>query len=350
MKKLEGEMEIPKVEKRILELEDTPSIKGLTFRGFVGEDDFPKMLAVIDGSKRTDQIERGDTLQDVVNTYTHLINCDPYKDMIFAEIDGKVIGYNRGYWRLEAGDKRIFQHFGFLLPAWRRRGIGRTMMAGIEQRLYEVARGQPNEGACFYESMAGEKEIGTQVLLKSRGYQAVRHEFTMVRANLEDIPASPLPTGIEIRPVLDEHLDIIRAASMEAFRDHWGYSEALAPTVDQWKNDPNYDPSLWKVAWEGDQVVGMVLSYINRLENEEYRRKRGWTENICVRRPWRKRGVAQALIAESLRELKMRGFQEAALEVDTENLSGALHLYQRMGYRPVSRNSIYRRLMEITRD
>jgi ribosomal protein S18 acetylase RimI-like enzyme len=48
--------------------------------------------------------------------------------------------------------------------------------------------------------------------------------------------------------------------------------------------------------------------------------------------------------------LKMRWFQEAALEVDTENLSGALHLYQRMGYRPVSRNSIYRRLMEITRD
>jgi mycothiol synthase len=340
-------MENTKIEKSTIELENAPAIDGLSFRRFTGEEDFPKMLAVINTSKKVDQIERGDTLQDVINTYTHLINCDPYLDMIFAEIDGEVVAYNRGFWRVESDDKRIFQHFGFLLPAWRRRGIGQAMMAGIERRLHDVAAGQPKDSPCFYESMAEEKEIGTRTLLEKRAYLAVRHEFTMVRPNLEGIPDSQLPAGIELRPVLEDHLETIRSASLEAFRDHWGYSEALEPSVSQWKNSPNFDPSLWKVAWDGDQVVGMVLSYVNRQENEEYQRLRGWTENICVRRPWRKRGIAQTLIAESLRELKNRGYQEAALGVDTENLSGALHLYQRMGYQAVSRNSIYRKPMQL---
>jgi mycothiol synthase len=340
-------MEITKVEKSTIELDNTPDIDGLSFRRFSGEEDFPKMLAVINAGKKVDQIERGETLQDVINTYTHLINCDPYQDMIFAEIHGEMVAYNRGFWRVEVGGKRIFQHFGFLLPAWRRRGIGEAMMAGIERRLHDIAKGLPRDAACLYESIAEEKEIGAQTLLEGRGYQAVRHEFTMVRPNLEDIPISPLPAGIEVRPVLEEHLDTIRTASLEAFRDHWGYSEALEPSVDQWRNSPNFDPSLWKVAWDGDQVVGMVLGYVNRQENEEYQRLRGWTENICVRRPWRKRGIAQALIIESLVELKKRGYKEAALGVDTENLSGALRLYQRMGYQAVSRNTIYRKPMPV---
>ena len=65
-------------------------------------------------------------------------------------------------------------------------------------------------------------------------------------------------------------------------------------------SDPDFDPSLWRVAWQGDEVAGMVLSFINKDENEMYGRKRGYTENICVRRPWRKQGLAKALIALSL--------------------------------------------------
>ncbi len=87
----------------------------------------------------------------------------------------------------------------------------------------------------------------------------------------------------------------------------------------------------------------MVLNFVNHEENEEYKRQRGYTEGICVRRPWRRQGLAKALIARSFRVLKDLGLVEAALGVDTENPNGALQLYQGMGFRPVKRHTTYRK-------
>ena len=81
-------------------------------------------------------------------------------------------------------------------------------------------------------------------------------------------------------------------------------------------------------------------------ENSRHNRLRGYTEDVCVRRPWRRRGLARALLARSLQVLRERGMTEAALGVDTENPSGALRLYESLGYRPVQRWTVYRKPME----
>jgi mycothiol synthase len=91
----------------------------------------------------------------------------------------------------------------------------------------------------------------------------------------------------------------------------------------------------------------MVLNFIDKDQNEMYGRKRGYTENICVRRAWRKQGVAKALIAMSLKVLKERGMTEAGLGVDAENTSGALSLYKYMGYQEVKRMTIYRKEIKV---
>jgi ribosomal protein S18 acetylase RimI-like enzyme len=103
------------------------------------------------------------------------------------------------------------------------------------------------------------------------------------------------------------------------------------------------DTSLWRVAWDGDEVAGQVRSFINAEENERFHRKRGYTEHISVRRPWRRRGLARALIAASFPLLRARGMTEAGLGVDTQNVSGALGVYEKCGFRPISRSTIYRR-------
>jgi len=90
----------------------------------------------------------------------------------------------------------------------------------------------------------------------------------------------------------------------------------------------------------------MVLNFINRKENEEYGRQRGYTETICVRRPWRRQGVARALIARSLQTVKAQGMTEAALGVDTQNPSGARRLYESMGFRPVKSHTLYRKPLD----
>lgn len=322
---------------------EAPAIPGLSFRSFRGDSDFPKMVAVIAGSKVADRIERVDTPEQVANQYQHLINSDPYQDVLIAEVDGQVIGYSRVAWREEREGNLIFLHFGFLLPAWRRMGIGRAMLRQNQRHLRQIAAANPSPFPRYFESFCMDTEQGTEALLLSEGYSAIRHEFIMVRPDLENIPAAPLPEGLEVRPVEPYHWQAIVDANNEAFRDHWGYSDATRIQLEEMTASPNFNPSLWKVAWAGDQVAGMVMTFIDERENAEYNRKRGWTEGIGVRRPWRRMGVARALIAESLRMLKELGMNEAALGVDTQNPNGALQLYESMGYQPVQRQTIYRK-------
>ncbi len=324
-------------------LPDAPSISGLTFRKFQGEADYASMLAVIEGSKDVDGIERTDSLEDFKRAYEYLHNCDPYQDILIAEIEGELIGYNRVFWNKLDDGTRTYALFGFMLPKWRRRGIGRAMLHHAEKRLREIAADHPDEGPKFFQSWATDTEAGTTKLLESEEYKPVRYYFDMVRDLREPILEAPMPGGLEVRPVEDDHLWLIFDAMNEAFRDHWGHRDETKEELEQWMKYPQFKPEHWKVAWDGDQVAGMVQNIINEEENEEYKRKRGYTENICVRRPWRKRGLARALLTQNLSYLRHLGMTEAALGVDAENPSGALRLYESVGFHVVKRYTEYRK-------
>lgn len=145
--------------------------------------------------------------------------------------------------------------------------------------------------------------------------------------------------------MIEADLRKIWDANCEAFRDHWGFVEPLESMYDTWKENPDWDRTLTRVAWAGDEVVGMVLIFIPHSHNERSMRKCADTESICVRRPWRKMGVATALIAQCLHALRDAGFDEAALGVDAQNLSGALKIYERMGYKMVQRYTRFEKVM-----
>lgn len=323
-----------------------PAIPGLAFRRFRGREDYPLMLAVINGSKKADDIERSDTLEAITNNYDHLDNCDPYRDMIMAEANGQMVGYNRVFWEQQEDGTRLYGVFGFLLPDWRRRGIGSAMLALGEVRLREIAAEQAYAGPRFFQSFAAGGEKGAIAMLEGAGYRPVRYGYEMKRDLSEPFPDFAMPEGLEVRPVRDEHLRAIWEADNEAFRDHWGYVPGTENRYEAWRTQPDFDPSLFQVAWEGDQVAGAVQNFINKEENEEYNHKRGYTEGIFVRRPWRKRGLARSLIVQSMKMFKGMGMTETALGVDTENTSGALRVYQSCGYKQVKMGITFRKPLE----
>ncbi len=324
---------------------DPPAIEHFASRSFQGESDYPKMAAIIQACSAADQSDSVTTEETIRHEYRYLTHCDPYQDMIFAEVGGQSVAYGRVYWRDELEGNRIYALIGYVHPNWRQKGIGRWLLLWLERRAEVIAHHNPTEKPCFLEVGALDTQIGAKALFELCGYQPVRYFYLMVRPHLEEIPSFPLPSGIEIRPVVPEHYPKIYAANLEAFRDHWGSCPEDEPPLEAWLDDPNFDPSLWCVAWEGDEVVGMVLNFIDAKENLAFGRKRGYTENIAVRRPWRRRGIARALIAASLRLLKERGMEEAALGVDTQNPSGALQLYESLGYRAVKQFITYRKRM-----
>lgn len=330
-----------------IDVPDAPAIPGLAFRGFRGKEDYPAMVAVSEGSKEVDQLQYTGSIEDVARTYEHLHNCDPYKDMLFVEMNNHVIGYSRVFW-VERNDTRIYIHFTYLLPEWRGKGIRRSMLRYNEHRLQEIASDHPEDKPRFFHAWAEETEVHWESLLIHEQYQPVRYNVKMVRPIQEDLPDLPLPEGFKIRPVQPEHYWTIWRAVDEALQDHWEGSGLSDEQLKEWMEGPTFDPGLWVVAWDTntDQVAGTVLNYIDEKENEKYHRKRGYTEYIAVRRPYRRKGLAKALITRSFNVLKNCDMNEAALRVDTENPTGALQLYETMGFSPVKRVAFYRKPLD----
>lgn len=323
-------------------LPDTPAIAGLTFRPFRDDDaDYAVVVDLTNAYFEANQTGEVITLDWLKNFYRNSSNFDPQRDVLVAEVDGQPVAYGRRWNRQLDDGTRLYLNIGCILPEWSRRGIGRAMLRQGEAHLRAIAAAQPDTGPRYFQSFAADTEIAADALLRDEGYEITRNFFEMVRPDLANIPDLPLPAGLEVRPVTPDHYRAIGEALNEAFRDHWGHSEATEEEHQRWLNSPHFQPHLWQVAWAGDEVAGVVLPYIDADENAHFKRLRGWPDPICVRRPWRKLGLASALIARSLRVLKEHGMTEAALGVDTQNLSGALRIYERLGFQPVKRFGSY---------
>jgi GNAT superfamily N-acetyltransferase len=327
-------------------LTDAPDVPGLAFRRFRGESDYPALTAVGNATREADGNEWVVTAEDVARMYAHLVNSDLSRDMLIAEIAGEMVGFVRGEWSQEENGLYRYSFSPAVVPHWRGRGIRRALLRWMEGRLREVAAEHPADAPKVFTTGAPAKAHSLIALLEEEGYQPVRYFHRMVRSLEEPLPDFAMPDGLEMRPVLPEHYRPIWDASNEAFRDHWGYSPEPEEYYQEWLEDPVvFTPELWQIAWDVDknEIAGQVRTFIDATENEKFNRRRGYTEFISVRRPYRRRGLARALIAESLRAQRARGMTESALFVDAENVSGATRLYEECGFRTVDQSISFRK-------
>jgi mycothiol synthase len=320
-----------------------PQTPGLTFRHLRAPDDYRGMNAIANATRVAEGDDWASSDEQFQWFYEHLSNSDPAMDVLVVEHDGRIVGYGRVGWREELDGQRVYEAISFTDPGRPIEGLLTGIHDTMEARAREVAAAHP-PGPKVLESGTAETAHEREALLRSRGYEPVRYGYEMIRPNLDDLLDAPLPDGLEVRKVKPEHLRAIWEADVEAFRDHWGAWLQGEAEYQQFLDDPlQGDTTLWQVAWDRDQVAGMVRAYVNDEENARYGRKRGYVENISVRRPWRRRGLARALIAATFPVLRARGMTEGALGVDTENPSGALRVYESCGFVAVSRSTTWRK-------
>jgi ribosomal protein S18 acetylase RimI-like enzyme len=174
----------------------------------------------------------------------------------------------------------------------------------------------------------------------ARGYRAVRASYTMEIELGDEAPPLAAPIdAIEIR-AYREGVDEVRTyeAQEESFEDHWDHT---AQSIETWREfsvkQTNFDPSLWFLAWAGDELAGFVLAYPERSGDPGS----GWVGTIGVRRPHRRRGVGEALLRHSFRALHERGYRHVRLSVDAESPTGAVRLYERVGMRVVRQSNTW---------
>jgi len=323
-------------------------LAGLVLRPYAGLADAALMVRVFTAANEADGVDDRASEAGLVNWLNHGgTGFDPVADLVVAQLEGEAIGYGWTYWVDTTDGLREYVSRGHVHPAWRRRGVGTTILERNEGRMREMAAAHDTDRPRVMGTFADERRPGAVALVTGHGYQPVRFFFDMVRPTLDGVEVPPVPDGLELRPVSDRAgYRRLFDADVEAFLDHWGGYDSSDEAFEEFVGEPDFDPSLFVIAWDGDEIAGAVVNFIDRNENEMLDRKRGLLASVFVRRRWRRRGLASALVARSLLLLRERGMTSAWLGVDANNPNGALGLYERAGFAIHARFTAYRKPME----
>jgi mycothiol synthase len=235
------------------------------------------------------------------------------------------------------GDVHVVRAFlsGGVHPAWRGRGVGRALVAWMEARgrqlLAASGKDVPGRLCTYLEDSAP----ASKALFAAAGFAPIRYYSEMRRPLTAPLPALVVPGGICPRPWTPDVDEAVRVAHNETFADHWG-SEPRTPET--WSHGRSMFAAPWSLVAFDDatgEVAGYLLSSRHEHDWPILGYSAGYTELLGVRRAWRGRGVATALLAGALELYRADGMQYAELGVDAANLSGAHGLYASLGYEVV---------------
>lgn len=251
---------------------------------------------------------------------------------VAASADGRVVGFE------EFGNRyahAALQGDGYVHPDFRGLGIGTALLRALEERARkEMELAEPDLRVYIINGMSAADKAAREIH-ESEGYKLIRHHW-MMEASLNEAPkVIPFPTGVELRPFdKDLHDRLVFEAEEEAFRDHW---EHVPGNFNNWKlrkiEREDFDPALWHIAWDDDEIAGYAQT--------RYRNNVGWIANLGVRRPWRKRGLGEALMLHSFHEFYQRGTMRISLGVDASNPTGATRLYEKVGMHVAVEDVLY---------
>jgi mycothiol synthase len=214
---------------------------------------------------------------------------------------------------------------GGVHPGHRGRGIGRALLAWQFQRAVAQHAALAPAVPWTMHVGAGAGDADAPRLFRRFGLRLVRHFLEMSAATAGARPAR-LPGGLRTAAYTGDLRSAVHRAHTEAFADHWG-SESRS--LDSWAlrtvdSDP-FRADLSRVAFDGDQLAGYLLAY-DGAGGELY------LGQIGTRRPWRKRGLASALVADSLAAGARAGLATSSLRVDADSPTGAVAVYERLGF------------------
>lgn len=209
-----------------------------------------------------------------------------------------------------------------------------TLPALLEEIETRAVARKPDAKLMGYTSDA---DTPLRSLYESSSYELVRHSFRM-RIELDREPPEPeWPEGYTVRAMRDGEERRFYDAHMASFADTWLFTTEPYESWRHWfVDDSVFDPTLWFVAEEGDDLAGILIG--RAPENEP---GVGWVRILGVVPEHRRRGLGQALLRHSFREFANRGFNAVGLGVDAESPTGAVRVYERAGMDVERTNLIY---------
>jgi ribosomal protein S18 acetylase RimI-like enzyme len=210
------------------------------------------------------------------------------------------------------------------------------------EMLFAWAEGRGAERAGpggVIQYFADERDEELRALLAEAGYTVVRSSYEMERSLAGELERPVWPERLDARPFDLPDAEAVHAAHEEAFSDHWDYEPGTFDSWRAWNLAETEDTSLWTIAWDGDEVAGLCLNRPSRGEDDTV----GWVGVLAVRRPWRRRGLGEALLRDAFSTFAARGKRSVGLGVDAENTTNAVALYERVGMHAARRSDTWER-------
>ena len=199
-------------------------------------------------------------------------------------------------------------------------GAGSELLDHFEVRARAIGRGA-------VRLIVQERDAATRELAESRGYEPIRYAFLM-EVELGEESGAAFPAGITVRCMRPGEEHDVYLATNDAFADHWGFHPTPFESWRQWNLERGGSrPDLWWLALDGDEIAGVCLNRMGDDGDPEH----GYVHILGVRPFWRRRGIAEALLRHSFHDFRQRGVARVTLDVDGENTTGAVRLYERVG-------------------
>jgi mycothiol synthase len=298
-------------------------------------------LAVVEAVDRTgEHYNTDDVLEELDSPLT-----DPSTDWVLAEIDGEIVGHWRLFPRAVNDGEQSVTLDGAVRPDRRRQGIGSLLMTDMVARGLAYVRERDDSVRAVLTASGMSTNTDQADLFTTAGLKPHRWSFQMEATTTGEIAAAgPVPDGLVIEPYTDADADALREAHNVAFLDHPDFTPWDEPMWKQWvTGSRNFRPGLSFLVRDD---AGAIAAY---LQTNEYDaifastgRREAYVAKVGTLRGHRGKGLASILLRHALASYQAAGFDRASLDVDSENPTGALGVYERAGFSTTNRWTNYR--------
>jgi len=306
-------------------------MSSITRRPYQGETDLDAIANLINTCETVAQLEEGTSVTELQQSFD-----DPFIDkerdlFLWQDANDQLIGFSR-LWIVPTNT--IID--GFLAfrvhPTAPSGDLEKQIIAWAEERLRQVSR----ERSLPVNVRCGSRADKTDriAILERCGFKRDRYFFTMARSLQEPIPEPQFPDGFTLGYSKGEadaqaYVELYN----QTFIDHWNYHELTVERVLHELQNPYYKPEMSLLAMAPDGTyAAFCYCHINPEENQRNGRNEGDIAVLGTRRGFRQQGLGRAMLLAGMQQLKAAGVETTKLIVDAKNLSGALRLYESVGF------------------